>query len=140
MGQEEEEGRGEDYEDNDEAHYGSASPHDNLGRCQEKSLLHNRVTFFLRFAIFFLNLLLHPVVVFYESFAWLLAGANRQTSLACKGLGYDDIIISSRARKIFLKVVVFMILFIFWLADIAIGILCIGMRLVWAHKSQRRQL
>ena len=83
MGQEEEEeGRGEDYEDNDEAQYGSASPHDNLGRCQEKSLLHNRVTFFLRFAIFFLNLLLHPVVVFYESFAWLLAGANRQTSLA----------------------------------------------------------
>ena len=83
MGQEEEEGRGgEDYEDNDEAQYGSASPHDNLGRCQEKSLLHNRVTFFLRFAIFFLNLLLHPVVVFYESFAWLLACANRQTSLA----------------------------------------------------------
>ena len=78
MGQEEEEGRGEDYEDNDEAQYGSASPHDNLGRCQEKSLLHNRVTFFLRFAIFFLNLLLHPVVVFYESFAC----ANRQTSLA----------------------------------------------------------
>ena len=72
MGQEEEEGRGEDYEDNDEAQYGSASPHDNLGRCQEKSLLHNRVTFFLRFAIFFLNLLLHPVVVFYESFACLL--------------------------------------------------------------------
>ena len=113
MGQEEEEGRGEDYEDNDEAQYGSASPHDNLGRCQEKSLLHNRVTFFLRFAIFFLNLLLHPVVVFYESFAWLLACANRQTSLATVGPGYDDIIISSRARKIFLKVVVFMILFIF---------------------------
>ena len=111
MGQEEEEGRGEDYEDNDEAQYGSASPHDNLGRCQEKSLLHNRVTFFLRFAIFFLNLLLQPVVVFYESFAWLLAGANRQTSLAT--VAHDDIIISSRARKIFLKVVVFMILFIF---------------------------
>ena len=111
MGQEEEEGRGEDYEDNDEAQYGSASPHDNLGRCQEKSLLHNRVTFFLRFAIFFLNLLLHPVVVFYESFAWLLACANRQTSLAT--VAHDDIIISSRARKIFLKVVVFMILFIF---------------------------
>lgn len=87
MGQEEEEGRGEDYEDNDEAQYGSASPHDNLGRCQEKSLLHNRVTFFLRFAIFFLNLLLHPVVVFYESFAWLLAGANRQTSLATVAWG-----------------------------------------------------
>ena len=115
MGQEEEEGRGEDYEDNDEAQYGSASPHDNLGRCQEKSLLHNRVTFFLRFAIFFLNLLLHPVVVFYESFAWLLAGANRQTSLAtvAQELPGYDIIISSRARKIFLKVVVFMILFIF---------------------------
>ena len=60
MGQEEEEGRGEDYEDNDEAQYGSASPHDNLGRCQEKSLLHNRVTFFSKIRYFLSKLVITP--------------------------------------------------------------------------------
>ena len=54
-----------------------------------------------------MNHLLGFWLVLIDKLRWLLWRQN------CKGPGYDDIIISSRARKIFLKVVVFMILFIF---------------------------